>query len=983
MGWGGRILYVNFRRYQEDMLAAFEDERKRGHRKFHFVAPPGSGKTLIGLEIIHRLQEKAVVFVPTLALQAQWVEMSDTYSDGVRAGTRVEDDPDLLCLTYQIVSTKDADGNAHRNARAILDALAGRRTIVFDECHHLTDEWAAVVSRLDRDDSFIVGLTATPPWDRDERGIDTYLSLLGEVDYEVTLPPVVKEGYLAPFQDLVYVVAPTDSELAEIELRFAPYREALRALLAAQDFTPLHIWAQARLGDWRDPEGAPVPWPELWKERREYCLSMARFVQSQGLALPPSVPPEPEMEETPDFEDLLRVLEDYDRTELSETDSSDADGRARETARNALRAGLQSIGYILDDVGVRRAPEGIHTILGKSRSKIRALADILPAEQAAQGDDFRCLVLTDYEEGDGKDGNGAADVMRFLCSHPETARLGVVMLTGRTVLVGDDILDEFLFQARMFADQRGLDLELSSEAIEFDPEETLLSGGATGTIRSKAVSAKAAAAGRFHRVTGASAAWNTQTYVPLVTRLLERGIVRVLVSTRAMLGEGWNAVKLDTLVDLTVVSSAAFVNQMRGRTLRLDPDRPLKTSDNWDIVAVLPSADHGAFDLDRLQRKYRHFFGLTGEGHLERGIGHIHPALSPSSLRELHAARTDIGQAMLGRAANRDRARVAWKVGQPYENRVLHCLDLKIDERNAPPALAPALASKRIAKGKKYAFIVEVTAFPLATLLFLFGLLGFMFPDDLAKVLPGSVTGSVASAVAGALAVALTVLNKRVGHFVATPSVLLPYKAESRWKRYVAAVWDACADALHAIGESPDPSLHRMLSVDRRSDGSYRLSVPDANVPESASQAIAEALVDVFSPVAGQSWILKTVAPLDAGGYADAWKALVSKRAAAGYASDAKRRRKKREPSTPRDFEERDVIRSEDRVDDALVSAVPVPECFTASKEHAEAFAKAWRTRIGHARLVGSRSAEYAILLDAFRGKKHYPVHLTRRELWQ
>ena len=35
-----------------------------------------------------------------------------------------------------------------------------------------------------------------------------------EVDYQVPIPAVVKDGNLAPFRDLPYFVTPTDSELS-------------------------------------------------------------------------------------------------------------------------------------------------------------------------------------------------------------------------------------------------------------------------------------------------------------------------------------------------------------------------------------------------------------------------------------------------------------------------------------------------------------------------------------------------------------------------------------------------------------------------------------------------------------------------------------------------------------------------------------------------------------------------------------------------
>src|SRR5204863_8777490 len=53
-----------WRHYQELALEAFQCDADAGRRRTHIVAPPGSGKTLIGLEIMRRLGAWALVLVP-------------------------------------------------------------------------------------------------------------------------------------------------------------------------------------------------------------------------------------------------------------------------------------------------------------------------------------------------------------------------------------------------------------------------------------------------------------------------------------------------------------------------------------------------------------------------------------------------------------------------------------------------------------------------------------------------------------------------------------------------------------------------------------------------------------------------------------------------------------------------------------------------------------------------------------------------------
>jgi len=68
-----------WRRYQALALDAFEDDRRHRRRRTHIVAPPGSGKTLLGMEIVRRLGTRALVLVPNTAVQEQWVRAAGRF----------------------------------------------------------------------------------------------------------------------------------------------------------------------------------------------------------------------------------------------------------------------------------------------------------------------------------------------------------------------------------------------------------------------------------------------------------------------------------------------------------------------------------------------------------------------------------------------------------------------------------------------------------------------------------------------------------------------------------------------------------------------------------------------------------------------------------------------------------------------------------------------------------------------------------------
>ena len=69
-----RTLILRLRPYQQRVVELFHERRRQGDRRLHVVAPPGSGKTIIGVALILEARRKAVVFSPNAAIQAQWVD---------------------------------------------------------------------------------------------------------------------------------------------------------------------------------------------------------------------------------------------------------------------------------------------------------------------------------------------------------------------------------------------------------------------------------------------------------------------------------------------------------------------------------------------------------------------------------------------------------------------------------------------------------------------------------------------------------------------------------------------------------------------------------------------------------------------------------------------------------------------------------------------------------------------------------------------
>ena len=74
-----RVLEFQFpwRSYQDKLLKNFDTHIADDH--FHVIAPPGSGKTILGIEILRRIGKRTLVLAPTLTIRGQWQDRLQTF----------------------------------------------------------------------------------------------------------------------------------------------------------------------------------------------------------------------------------------------------------------------------------------------------------------------------------------------------------------------------------------------------------------------------------------------------------------------------------------------------------------------------------------------------------------------------------------------------------------------------------------------------------------------------------------------------------------------------------------------------------------------------------------------------------------------------------------------------------------------------------------------------------------------------------------
>ena len=111
---------------QRDVVALARTKLASGaERRLHIVAPPGAGKTVLGLYIWAQVVKRpAVVLSPNSAIQAQWATRIDLFQERAGIGDLVSTDPAqpayLTSLTYQAVTLP---GRAHGEVDTFTHAL--------------------------------------------------------------------------------------------------------------------------------------------------------------------------------------------------------------------------------------------------------------------------------------------------------------------------------------------------------------------------------------------------------------------------------------------------------------------------------------------------------------------------------------------------------------------------------------------------------------------------------------------------------------------------------------------------------------------------------------------------------------------------------------------------------------------------------------------------------------------------------------------
>lgn len=599
---GIRFKY-EWRKYQARVLKELENYLSNG--SLHVVAPPGSGKTVLGLEVMLRLNCPTLILAPSLAIRDQWVNrFCELFLQTTRKPEWISCDvrkPALMTVcTYQGLHAAcnnlndEEDCDTEKGSSFTIGKIAkglkrvGVKTLVLDEAHHLKNEWWNTLDRLKKQLSpTIVALTATPPYDVTVAEWQRYIDLNGVVDTEITVPELIQEGDLCPHQDYVYFSLPSPEEYDRINT----FRTDIDGLIREIKGDAVFIKALSSSVIWVDPLNNL----EWIFGNMSYYSSMLIFLHDVGQEVLPvhfKVVGSKTIKVPPLDYAWLEVLLDFYLHSGKE-----------------FFPGYEEHQEMLENKLIRRGATERKQInfryngrlmktLTASVSKLNSIAEIVRFESGQLGSRLRMVILTDYIRKEfitnTPENDMPLDRMGVLPVFEKLRREGldrrkVGVLTGSVVIVPVEAI-------RVLEDvARGMELgNVSVKVLPYDSAyaEVALSGTLKDEI------------------------------IRVVTRVFELGAIEILVGTKSLLGEGWDAPCINTLILASFVGSFVSSNQMRGRAIRVEKGNDGKTGNIWHLVCVDSTSPTGGDDLELLRRRFRGFIGISSQegGSIENGV---------------------------------------------------------------------------------------------------------------------------------------------------------------------------------------------------------------------------------------------------------------------------------------------------------------------------------------------------------------------------
>lgn len=565
-----------WRPYQAKVLKNFDKYINDNH--FHIIAPPGSGKTILGLELIRRVGKKTLILAPTITVRNQWENRlqsffsENTFTD---FSFDIKNPKTLTFSTYQSLHSLYKSFDEKTDYFQFFEDN-NINVLVLDEAHHLKKEWWNCLFELkEQYNKTVISLTATPPYDSSNTEIKKYFSLCGDVDDEIVVPDLIKENNLCPHQDLVYLSQPLNHEINFIvnyRLKIANFIDKLLVDNEFITFLKQHRFYKETEthidGIYQNIEffsAILIFLNQASENISQEKLKVLGFYKNETIEFPKVT--------NYWIEILLQNILVTDRINLFEN----------ENFLLQLEKKVKKISAYSKNKVNLTGNKTLYKSLTSSPSKLNSICEIVQHEQENLKANLRCVILSDYIKKEYLNSNdseiesinklGILPIFHKLRKHASQKNT-IGVLTGSLVIIHQSIFSK-LQEKEPLNTYNGTRLTSDKEFLIINSQ------GSKNQI------------------------------VNSITELFESGDIKILIGTKSLLGEGWDAPSINSLILASVVGSFVTSNQMRGRAIRIQQENPNKVGIIWHLACIDLSEENGGKDLEILSRRFIAFLGIT------------------------------------------------------------------------------------------------------------------------------------------------------------------------------------------------------------------------------------------------------------------------------------------------------------------------------------------------------------------------------------
>ncbi len=580
-----RILHFNgtWRSYQQRILDDL-DFHMRDH-KLHVVAAPGAGKTTLGIEVIARLKRPTLILCPTNTIKNQWrerIRISFLQEKDYGIVSTVIRKPGYLTVTtYQALlaafcgrteeeemTTEDENVEHEPKERnsiasstrfkqekadeviAILKA-ANVSMLCLDEAHHLRREWWKALTYLNEQlkPERTLALTATPPYDADYSEWKRYQELCGEIDEVISIPELVKNGDLCPHQDYIYFSFLNQQERELLDRYSQNVKTFMEMIL--NDSELLDGLSKMKFFEAEDAD------VERIFESLEFYISIASLLNAKNYRVSEKFLElfDAQQADLPKFDLKQASVFIKGFLENKSSDFQMFESKKEDYFNRAKSLGLVSNKKVVLDENIK-----IRKLIAGSLGKLDSIVQIVKQESSQLKEKLRMVILTDYIRIDDINCQSIGVVpiwrkLREVETFPETSLITIGVLCGSLILLPEKTVGK-LYKLLSDSNIEGDSINIG----RFDNDDN------------------------YVRITPKLSVRNH--IVGMITQMFCAGDLTVLIGTQALLGEGWDAPAINSLILSSTVSSYMLSNQMRGRAIRIDKHNPDKVSNIWHLATI-------------------------------------------------------------------------------------------------------------------------------------------------------------------------------------------------------------------------------------------------------------------------------------------------------------------------------------------------------------------------------------------------------------